>query len=795
MKRLVAVLGVCAVAVTAAPAAAEPLDDGVVSPDGRRIAWVGEDGKSVWSATRKGHGWSTPEQVLTIRGTVDDLVFSPDSDRLAFENPRGDHGFIAVYGFRSDRISFVDPSFGTDTDPVWSRDGRRMSFVRHVEGVPDRELTRPVEPPKRRGGRSTLESMLAAPFVSGLTASGDGRAVAYIAREATDRSIYLGRVGKRAERLVRYGGDDGQELSQLAVSREGGAIAYVRGGEPNDEGEIPNPNTLPDPPRREVWITDGGRPQLLGEGSAPQFAPGDDRVIWVADQTVMSASLTWRGDRLLAVGEPQLLFTFQGSLRMLRFSPDGRRIAYQRSSGIELFDVATGQVAAIPHPGASDADPSWSPDGSRIAFRRTVSGQPWSIWVASLPDLAAREIWRAEAGLGSAFYGLDQDNELLWSGDEQIAFAWERDGWRHLYAVPAAGGDATLLTAGDGEVESAVVTRDRERLIYTTNIGDIGRRHLSAVGFDGTPPVAITSGRASQWAPVPLAGSALAYVHAGWADPPAVMLRGPDGRTEAAGLPRVPGSFPEDEFVEPQLVEFPASDGQTAYGQLFVPERGAPRDRCAIVFPHGGPRRQMLPGFHYIDIYTHLYELNQYLASRGCVVLSVDYRSGIGHGYAFRNAEGRGRAGASEYRDILGAVEFLRARPDVDPERFGIYGLSWGGYIAALGLARNSDIFKVGFDMAGVHEFFGAAFPYSPAADIDRWSSPVYLAQGDDDRNVDFSQGVTLSRLLQSRRPGVELVERVFPDETHDMYLTFEHLVDLYEDGSRFMLERLPSRE
>jgi dipeptidyl aminopeptidase/acylaminoacyl peptidase len=250
----------------------------------------------------------------------------------------------------------------------------------------------------------------------------------------------------------------------------------------------------------------------------------------------------------------------------------------------------------------------------------------------------------------------------------------------------------------------------------------------------------------------------------------------------------LPAAFPTDEMVEPELIDFPAADDQTAYGQLFVP---AEPKGCAIIFPHGGPRRQMLPDWHYIEVYAQLFALNQYLASQGCVVLSVEYRSGIMYGNAFRLAPNAGRQGASEYNDILGAASYLQSRPDVDPERVGIHGLSWGGYIAALALARDSDIFKVGFDQAGVHEFFGTQFPYSPMADIDNWTSPVYVAHGDDDRNVRFSQGVFLAQALQARRPDVELVQHVFPDETHEMHATFENLVTLYGGGSRFLLEHL----
>lgn len=188
-----------------------------------------------------------------------------------------------------------------------------------------------------------------------------------------------------------------------------------------------------------------------------------------------------------------------------------------------------------------------------------------------------------------------------------------------------------------------------------------------------------------------------------------------------------------------------------------------------------------------------MYELNQYLTSRGCVVLSVEYRSSIMRGEAFRNAPGWGFAGNSELLDFVGAAHFLMAREDVDGSRgVGIYGLSWGGYMTANALARHADIFTVGFDMAGVHNSSNdAGAPYSAGGNVATWSSPVLLAQGDDDRNVSFREGMTLARALQVERPEVELVQRVFPGETHDLNLTFEHLVGIYAEGAEFLLRHL----
>jgi dipeptidyl aminopeptidase/acylaminoacyl peptidase len=808
-----------------------PATGTVESPDGTRSVWASADAKSLFAATRPraGADWGTPDRLLTIRGTVKNVVFSPDSQRIAFENSRALNGtastdkwsFIVVYDFVTRAISYVDPSFDIDTEPAWSSDGKEISFVRKVDGLPDAHVTRPFasgQVESRPGAARpteafTMASIIAAPVVYPPAASGDGRSIAYVAREARDRNIYFLRVGEPARRIVNFGGDDGQELSQVAVSVTGEAVAFVRGGPPNGQGDSPNPTALVEPPQPQVWIvgTRDDAPRFLGIGNAPRFTPDNQRVIWTSSGAASGAKLAWNNGRLAGVGAPEPYVRTPTS--GLRFSPDGKRIAYARGGGIEVYETASRAAALIPHPNARDLDPVWSPDSRRIAFRRQPTGSrntgisinnyayngperselPWAIWQADVSDLQPHEVWHAEANVvGSVHYPLDQGtdgDQLFWSANDRIVFAWERDGWRHLYSVPAAGGAPTLLTPGDGEVETVAITLDRKQLVYATNIGDLGRRHLSTLALDGTPAKSITSGDLSQWAPTPLADGALAYIAGGWADPPGVVVRTTTGASKPAELPKAPASFPSAKLVKPQLVEYPGTDGQKAFGQLFVP---AQPNGCAVIFAHGGIRRQMLPGFHYLDAYSYLYEMNQYLTSRGCVVLSVEYRSSIMRGEAFRNAPGWGYAGNTEMLDVVGAANYLLARKDVDAARaVGIFGLSWGGYITSQALSRHSDIFKVGFDMAGVHDAPGERFKYGAISAIDTWASPVLLAQGDDDRNVTFTEGIKLARSLQLKRPNVEFVQRVFPGETHDLYLTFDHLVGIYDEGSQFLLRHL----
>lgn len=242
----------------------------------------------------------------------------------------------------------------------------------------------------------------------------------------------------------------------------------------------------------------------------------------------------------------------------------------------------------------------------------------------------------------------------------------------------------------------------------------------------------------------------------------------------------------------------------TIHGQLFLPVNSAAGEkRPAAIFFHGGSRRQMLLGWHYMDYYNNAYAMNQYLANRGFVVLSVNYRSGTGYGLNFREAEKYGAEGASEFNDVLAGAQFLRARPDVDPTRIGLWGGSYGGYLTALGLARASNLFAVGVDFHGVHDWNNViqnfvpsynplenperaklAFQSSPLAAVDGWRSPVLLIHGDDDRNVPFGETVKLAEQLRKR--GVYFEELIFPDEIHG-FLAHGHWVAAYKASAAFL--------
>jgi dipeptidyl aminopeptidase/acylaminoacyl peptidase len=264
-----------------------------------------------------------------------------------------------------------------------------------------------------------------------------------------------------------------------------------------------------------------------------------------------------------------------------------------------------------------------------------------------------------------------------------------------------------------------------------------------------------------------------------------------DGKITSLHPGDVPSDYPAAALVTPRQVLFNTSDGLHLHGQLFLPSTPAPTNtrRPAILFFHGGPNRQMLLGYPTMDYYSNAYAMNQYLTSLGFVVLSVNYRCGIGYGASFRECEHAGAIGATEYNDVLAAAKYLRALPGVDPKRIGVWGGSYGGYLTALALARNSDLFAAGVDFHGVHDWnlednasdwkqgsnaerdaiAVKARASSPIAAIDQWRSPVLLIHGDNDPNVAYAQTPMLAEALRARHVHVE--ELILPDELHGFLL------------------------
>ncbi len=668
--------------------------------------------------------------------------------------------------------------------------------------------------------RFELEQAMRAPFPSGMVAAPGGGLVAWVENAAGVRNIWVaGAPGYQGRQVTRFARDDGQDLGSLAFTPDGQWIVFVRGGGPNRQGEIPNPTSDPAGARQVILVVAvaGGEPRMLAEGSAPTVSPTGDMVAFLRRGQVWYASIS---DSAAA----KQMFEIRGTASSLTWSPDGSSLAFVSNRGdhrfIGVYRVADRELRYLDPSVDRDGDPVWSPDGKRIAFIRTTTdrgrlpfmpqrdGQPWSIRVADVATGAAREVWHAALGRGSVFQGVVAEHQVMWGADDRLLFPWERAGWLQLYSVPVTGGDATLLTPGAFEVEHVALAPDGREVVYSSNQDDVDRRHIWRVPVAGGRPAPLTTGSGIEWQPVVPSQGVVAFFASDARTPAhAEIIAGGAGRRSLAPE-AMPRDFPGRALVEPEPVIFPGADGLPIHGQLFRPrDMQAGQRRPAILFFHGGSRRQMLLGFHYLGYYHNAYALNQYLASRGFIVLSVNYRSGTGYGLEFREALNYGARGASEFNDVLGAGLYLRGRPDVDPQRIGLWGGSYGGYLTALGLARASDLFAAGVDVHGVHDWnvvirnfqqdydptaradvARLAFQSSPMAWVDTWRSPVLVMHGDDDRNVPFSETVDLVAALRQR--GVEVEQLVFPDEVHG-FLLHRSWLAAYKATAAFFERRL----
>ncbi len=592
----------------------------------------------------------------------------------------------------------------------------------------------------------SVQQALSAPFTNDLVASPAGARVAWVTDAEGRRNVWVAGAQEPARQITHNDADDGQDIDGLAWSADGQHLAWTRGtGAQGPEHPVANPAELPGPVQQTVDIADlkTHETRVVARGHSPLFSSDARSLyflrngnIWVADLDGNAAepkpqNTSSTGDEPTP-GVHQLLFV-RGMASGLRLSPDGTRLLFVSSRGdhslIGVYTFASSSLLWI-DPGVSlDHDAIWSPDGRSIAFVRETpivspiadrwmrEGAPWSIRIADAQTGQGREVWHADAGPGSLFHAVTAHDQLFWMNNGEIVFPWEAGGWTRLYALsPKASTAPHLLTPGEFEVDA--VAAQGSTVLFSANVPttaqDADRRHVWSVDLTRpAAPVALTRGVGIETSPVLLSDGEPACLSGGSARPLVPVLFTSNGSEQPLAPGLVPRSFPAGQFVTPQQVIFPAADGMPIHGQLFLPPHTKPGTRlAAVVFFHGGSRRQMLLGFNPMQYYAQAYEFNQFLASQGFAVLSVNYRSGTGYGLNFRQALHYGANGATEDNDVVGAARYLATRADIDAKRIGAWGGSYGGYLTALALARHSDLYAAGVDLHGVHDW---------ALELDLW--------------------------------------------------------------------------
>jgi dipeptidyl aminopeptidase/acylaminoacyl peptidase len=663
----------------------------------------------------------------------------------------------------------------------------------------------------------SLEKLLSVPFPSGLTTSGN--TIAWIQNEQGRRNVFIAAAPDfKPQKLTDFMEDDGLELSSISFSADHQRLVFVKGGSSNRDGETPNPAQITSGTQQTIYSIHLQTREItqIGTGNQPVFSPNDNKLIFRRSGDIYLTDIT-------AKESPKALVKIRGSVSALGWSPDGTKISFVSERGthsfIGVYEFATNAVRFM-EPGIDeDMEPVWSPDSRQIAFVRKTTpfplklkytaipeSSPWSILVADVATGKAKTIFTADAGMGSAFWNNDSEIRLYWADGNKIIFPWEKDGWLHLYAIPANGGKSVLLTPGEFEVDRVCLSSDRKNIYYSSNQQDLSRRHLWKVNVAGGVPVQLTKGNGIETVPVVLSDNkTIAFFRSEACKPLTVSYIQENFLIKDIIPPTI--DYPASQLTEPENITITATDGMSIPCQLFLPKNINKGKHPAIVYIHGGSRRQMLSGFLPMGYYHNAYTFNQWLASRGFIVLSVNYRSGTGYGLKFREAINYGAGGCSEFQDILGAGLYLKSRPDVDEKRIALWGGSYGGYLTAMGLAKASDLFSCGVDIHGVHNWKNdlevymegydplkfveeseKAFQSSPMAHFNTWHSPVLLIHGDDDHDVLFSETIELERALRERK--VETEHLILPDEGHG-FLLYRSWISVFTTMTQYLEKKL----
>jgi len=389
------------------------------------------------------------------------------------------------------------------------------------------------------------------------------------------------------------------------------------------------------------------------------------------------------------------------------------------------------------------------------------------------------EAWLAGPGIGYTYYGYE---ELGWLPDNKhIYFQSEASGYSHLYLLNVENSRKKELTSGDYEVFDPSLSNDKKHWYFTSSKVHAGERHFYKMPVMGGKMEKLTSMTGKNEVKLSPNEEYMAITYSYMNKPEELYLKKTNENSEPQQLTSGQSEkFSAYNWREPELIKFEASDGAMVPARLYVPEE-ATKNNAAVVFVHGAGYLQN--AHKWWSSYFREYMFHNLLTDLGYTVIDIDYRGSAGYGRDWRTGIYR-HMGGKDLSDQVDGVKYLLENQNIDPEKVGIYGGSYGGFITLMAMFNEADTFKAGAALRSVTDWAHYNHGYTsnilnePSKDpiAYRQSSPIYFAEGLEgdlliahgmvDVNVHFQDVVRLSqRLIELGKEDWEMA--VYPVEDH----------------------------